>query len=513
MDNPIRLSQNAALVARRRFAALIMAAAAVAITTPPGAAQGNTAVIGALTPSSTIAGSSGFSLLVEGTNFRDNSIVRWNGANRSTTYISDTQLRASISASDLAQAGVAQVTVMTPVGQQQRVSAARNFPVKLVPNVVSLAPAPALAGGLPFLLDVIGTRFAPGAIVRWGSSERATTLVGSNTLRISVSADDIRSVGSVPVTVLNPGAAGDVSAVHTYSITHQRPVIQSLSPASAISGGGEFILTVNGTNFIRDTSVVRWNGERRATTFVSRTQLRAIIGRGDIANAGTATVTVLTRLGSPSQISGGASLTVQPKVVSYTLVEAVPVRLGTERLTERGQWAGVPLSQQRTLNCHGFGTSYVMVGVRGKSGWAIDELRVGCRQLQADGTLGSRISWTDRWDQKDDGGTAFPDRVCQSGYAVSSVEVRIDFGQLRRLTLKCRKLGSSGVTSGSEATLQNVGYNVGGEAGPDSCSSGRPARALRLSAAQYNNNTFPTVLMPWIVAGLQLICEQPERPR
>lgn len=118
-----------------------------------------------------------------------------------------------------------------------------------------------------------------------------------------------------------------------------------------------------------------------------------------------------------------------------------------------------------------------------------------------------------RWDQKDNGGTAFVDQVCDDGYAVSSATVRVDFGQLRRLTLKCKKVGASGLTTGAEEALTAVGYDVGTDQGPDSCSSGRPARGLRLNAAEYSSkNVFLAVLRPWIVAGLQLICEQPFVP-
>jgi hypothetical protein len=40
--------------------------------------------------------------------------VRWNGSNRTTSYVSATQLTAQIAAADIATAGTAQVTVFTP---------------------------------------------------------------------------------------------------------------------------------------------------------------------------------------------------------------------------------------------------------------------------------------------------------------------------------------------------------------------------------------------------------------
>lgn len=70
------------------------------------------------------------------------------------------------------------------------------------------------------------------------------------------------------------------------------PTTTSLSPASKIAGTGAFTLTVNGTNFVSGSSVVKWNGSNRATTFVSATQLTASILATDITTAGTASITV-----------------------------------------------------------------------------------------------------------------------------------------------------------------------------------------------------------------------------
>ncbi|HEY7680837.1 MAG TPA: SBBP repeat-containing protein, partial [Terriglobia bacterium] len=69
------------------------------------------------------------------------------------------------------------------------------------------------------------------------------------------------------------------------------PTLSSISPANAVAGGPGFTLTVDGTNF-KETSVVRWNGSNRTTTFVSSTQVKAAIVASDIAAAGTAQVTV-----------------------------------------------------------------------------------------------------------------------------------------------------------------------------------------------------------------------------
>jgi hypothetical protein len=69
------------------------------------------------------------------------------------------------------------------------------------------------------------------------------------------------------------------------------PSLASLSPPSAKHGGPAFTLTINGSNFVSGCTV-QWNGANRSTTFVNSGQVTAKILASDIANAGTATVTV-----------------------------------------------------------------------------------------------------------------------------------------------------------------------------------------------------------------------------
>lgn len=70
------------------------------------------------------------------------------------------------------------------------------------------------------------------------------------------------------------------------------PTITSLSPSSTVAGGPNFTLTVNGTDF-NTYSDVYWNGAKRNTTFVSASQLSALIGALDITASATVPVTVV----------------------------------------------------------------------------------------------------------------------------------------------------------------------------------------------------------------------------
>lgn len=70
--------------------------------------------IDSLSPSSDTTCGSAFTLTVAGTNFIASSTVQWNGSNRATTYVSGSGLTASITASDVAVAGAASITVVNP---------------------------------------------------------------------------------------------------------------------------------------------------------------------------------------------------------------------------------------------------------------------------------------------------------------------------------------------------------------------------------------------------------------
>ncbi|MFY9841959.1 MAG: IPT/TIG domain-containing protein [Terriglobales bacterium] len=70
--------------------------------------------ISGLSPDSANAGSGDFVLTVNGTGFASNSVVYWNSANVSTTYVNAQQITASISAADIATSGAVSVYVKNP---------------------------------------------------------------------------------------------------------------------------------------------------------------------------------------------------------------------------------------------------------------------------------------------------------------------------------------------------------------------------------------------------------------
>ena len=77
--------------------------------------QPNAPAITLLTPSSALAGGNAFTLQVNGTNFDPAATVQFNGSPRATTFISTTQLQATINLADVASASTSIVTVANPI--------------------------------------------------------------------------------------------------------------------------------------------------------------------------------------------------------------------------------------------------------------------------------------------------------------------------------------------------------------------------------------------------------------
>jgi hypothetical protein len=254
-------------------------------------------VVTSISPTPVTAGAAAFTLTVNGTNFVSNSVVQWNGSNRTTTHVSFTRLTAAITAADIASAEMASVTVVGSSLFGNVTSNAVLFTIVAgnpVPTITSLSPTSVTAGPAAFTLTVNGTNFVSNSAVQWNGSNRTTTFMSSTQLTAAITAADIASAGTASVTVLNPSSGGGTSNSVSFTITQSNnsvPVVTSLSPTSVTAGGAAFTLTVNGTKFVSN-STVQWNGSNRTTTFVSSTQLRASIPAGDIAATGSASITV-----------------------------------------------------------------------------------------------------------------------------------------------------------------------------------------------------------------------------
>jgi Tol biopolymer transport system component len=232
---------------RLRWVALACAASIVVLLAgcSNNSSNNDTPVITSLFPSSATAGSGALTLNVAGTGFISTSVVYWNNSQRATTYnTTTTELSASITAQDVATAGTAQITIVTPTpggGTSTAVNFTINPPQNPVPTVSLLTPASTPVGTLPpgGVLSVTGTNFVSGSSVTFNGIARAPTSVNSagTQLTVPVLASDVAANATIQITVSNPAPGGGVSSALAFTVgtgSHAR-----LKPANALGSAAQ----------------------------------------------------------------------------------------------------------------------------------------------------------------------------------------------------------------------------------------------------------------------------------
>ncbi len=252
-------------------------------TTPPQ--------ITSLSPASAAAGGPQFTLTVNGSGFASGDAVLWNQTPLASTLVSGTSIQATVPAGLIAQPGTASVAVRNSSGAT---SNSLPFEVTATPvQITALSPSFAAAGGAQFTLTVTGSGFSSGAEVLWNQSPLASTPLSATSIQAIVPAALIAQAGTASVAVRNPGGATSNSIQF---LIEGAPRITSLIPASAAAGGPQFTLTVLGSGFnpasLAGSSVVRWNGAALQTTYISASEVRAVVPPGLIEQPTTASITV-----------------------------------------------------------------------------------------------------------------------------------------------------------------------------------------------------------------------------
>ena len=171
------------------------------------ASLGDVPQISNVTPASVPVGAGGMVVTIDGSSFVAGATVKFNSAALATTVVSGTQVQATIPATNLAAAGMFNLTVVNP-GLEAAPSNGLPFSVA---NPLPQISQVALAGKT---LTVSGSNFAAGATIQFNGSNYPAT---GNTMRLSItlSAADVIGNANASITVFNPGPGGGVSNVVT----------------------------------------------------------------------------------------------------------------------------------------------------------------------------------------------------------------------------------------------------------------------------------------------------------
>ncbi len=181
-----------------------------------------------------LAGSGPITVEVQGDNFAANTVVLFNGAARTTTFVSSQLLRAQLLAADVAQPGLGAITVQNTTlvnGPNQPEAISQSGPIAIevayphlnpLPGITQISPSSGRALDLvpvsQIIVTITGNNFLPESKVLWNDAEISTQYVNATTLRFYLSTGDLVEVGSASVKVLNPAPGGGASNVKGFTI-------------------------------------------------------------------------------------------------------------------------------------------------------------------------------------------------------------------------------------------------------------------------------------------------------
>lgn len=263
---------------------------------PSSAARAQAPTITSISPSTVIAGGTGFTLTVNGTGFVAGSVVNVNGAGRNTTFVNATQLTASILASDINAPGTDPITVFNP-GLAGGGGTSAPFTLVVAapgqpPVLTSAAPGLTVQGAGRVQLTLQGANFRPGAtavisppLVAVGNSNghtQATDIAVISVNRISaslmtaiISLSPGATLGLRGIDVLNAdgtSTAGNLGAAGGGTT-------QPLQVSSATSIGAPVSVLNLALLHPRDGTVVSLGGELYAEAVLSGAGTGSVIGQ------------------------------------------------------------------------------------------------------------------------------------------------------------------------------------------------------------------------------------------
>jgi photosystem II stability/assembly factor-like uncharacterized protein len=280
-----------------------------------------------LAPASVNSGDQGFTLTVTGTGFLNGATVFLRAPallgtfQATTTFISSTQITATVPASAIVLPGPASVFVDNPqptLGDSNFFQLTINVGTYPVPAISSINPTSVIAGSLgPITVGAAGTNFAQSAVLNFNGVPQPTTVNFSAGLFATVPASAFTTPGTIQVTVTNPTPGGGISnsLPLTVAAPNPLPTITSISPTSALAGSLPN-LTVTGTGFLLGATVFI-NGQQYPSNFVSSTQLTVPLSNFNNIPPGTYPVYVVDP--APGGTSNAVNLTVTGPPPDFSL--------------------------------------------------------------------------------------------------------------------------------------------------------------------------------------------------
>lgn len=176
------------------------------------------------------------------------------------------------------------------------------------PLLSAATPEAAQAGDPGFTLTLSGQGFVEGSQVLWNDKPLETEFIDEGTLQAQVDSSELAQAGVVFLRVANPGFVRAPSGSLPFEVENPLPVLDSLSPQTAVAGSASLTLRARGSNFLPGAQLV-WNGRLLTTQIVNSGELRAQLLAEDLGMPGRIGVLVY------NPAPGGGSSAVQEFLV------------------------------------------------------------------------------------------------------------------------------------------------------------------------------------------------------
>lgn len=203
----------------------------------------------------TVAAESSATITILGSNFvgvpgTSVSIATVDGANRTTNFISNTQLTVTLLPSDIATTGPVNIAVLNPPapnlnppGGGLSNTVALNV-VNPTPVLKSVSPLSVVAGSTASTaISVSGSGFDSASEVLVNGTGRPTTFKSSGSLSAQLATGDLAAAGTYTVQVVNPAPGGGTSQVLHFSVVPATsgaglPTLVDVAPDGAQANNG-----------------------------------------------------------------------------------------------------------------------------------------------------------------------------------------------------------------------------------------------------------------------------------
>jgi len=271
----------------------------------------STPVVVSLSPYLAAAGRSAFKLTVNGTGFVSGSTIQWNGSALATTFVSASQVTATVAASLVANPGSATVTVVNPGG-------AASFPLLFTTSELAIAAATLPQGviGIPYSMSITGSGGAPpysNWVLNSGALPPGITLDASTGTIHGIPTSSATS--PYVFTVIMKDTSGVTAAPQQFSIGTASPSSLAIVSAATLPPGTVGIAYSQPMTGMAGTPPYQWNVTQGSLppgiTLTSAAASAALLA-GTPSAAGTYTFSVQVTDSANATVTRQFTVTINP---------------------------------------------------------------------------------------------------------------------------------------------------------------------------------------------------------